>query len=40
MRVESPNPSIERTSYNRLRRLQAAAHVERSALERKRDAWL
>jgi hypothetical protein len=25
----APNPSIERTSYSRLRRLQAAAHVER-----------
>jgi hypothetical protein len=24
-----PNPSIERTSYRRLRRRQAAAHVER-----------
>jgi hypothetical protein len=25
----APNPSIERTAYSRLRRLQSAAHVER-----------
>lgn len=36
-----PNPSIERTSYSRLRRLQAAAHVERWAsqeVQRNRQA--
>ena len=28
-RIAGSNPSIERTAYSRLRRLQSAAHVER-----------
>jgi hypothetical protein len=29
LRMQAPNPSIERTSYSWLRQLQAASHVKR-----------